>query len=237
MEKIPPEQVQQGIAYFKRFRNWIEDNCEILPCNAALHVKRARKTELEETIGKAFVDTILIASEPGNLLYSDDERLRALAKTEYNVDGVWTQALLMNCQNKNFLDKDRYHDMVIKLVKSHYYRTSINAHTLIEAAKQANWSPEEPYTNVLQTLDGTEESILIVATHFFYELSNQPIWYQPIYRDAFIQSIVQALTTGRNPGRIFDRLEGHLRRQFDVAPLATREILSFIDMWRQTHIT
>jgi len=54
-------------------------------------------------IGPLFVDTLLIASEPGNLLYSDDERLRSFAKTEFKVDGVWTQTVLMHCLNINLI--------------------------------------------------------------------------------------------------------------------------------------
>lgn len=239
MEEISAEQVQQKIAYLECLRKWVEDNCEVLPCHAALHIKRTRKKELEETIGKAFVDTILIASEPGRILYSDDERLRAFAKAEHNVDGVWTQVLLMNCVNNNLLEKKRYHEMVIKLVTSHYCYTTINAEILIEAAKQADWSPSERYTTVVEVLRGgsaDEKSALRVGTNFLYELSNQPIWYQPVHRDAFMQSVFQALTTGRNPGRTLDKLETQVRRQSAFSPSAAREILSLIDVWRQTHI-
>ena len=167
-----------------------------------MHIKRTRKKELEETIGKAFVDTILIASEPGRILYSDDERLRTLAKAEHNIDGVWTQVLLRNCVNNNLLEKERYCEIVIKLVCAHYYHTSINADILIEAAKQADWSPSEPYMTVVKVLRGgsaDEDSALSVGTNFLFELWKQDIWkQQPEHRDALIQSLFKTITTARN---------------------------------------
>ena len=90
---------------------------------------------------------------------------------------------------------------------------------------------------ILRGGSADEDSALNVGTNFFFELSEQPIWHQPISRNAFIQSVFQTLTTGRNPGRTLDKLKAHVKRRFEYLPFQEREIISLIDTWKQTQIT
>ena len=107
-----------------------------------------------------FLDTVLLASQPGYLLYSDDGRLRHYAKTSLNsdagtnfqIDGVWTQVLLEHCVKKNLLDRVDYDEMTIKLVCSRYYHTMFDADLLLEIAKRANWKLSEPYNSFVLAL-------------------------------------------------------------------------------------
>ncbi|MCC5669986.1 hypothetical protein LC653_40850 [Nostoc sp. CHAB 5784] len=115
IHETPPESVKSFADYLEKIIYWINANCEILPCNAALDIPRDERLELEELIGTSFSDTILIASDPGNLLYSDDWTLRQVAKAKFDIDGVWTQLVLMHCRNINILEKDNYNEMIIKL--------------------------------------------------------------------------------------------------------------------------
>lgn len=237
-QEISAEDVKRSIEYLESITHWIENNCEIIPCKAALDMKRDRKQQIDRMFGPSFIDTILIASETGNLLYSDDERLRSFAKTEFNVDGVWTQFLLMHCLNIKALERSKYNKMVIKLVSAHYRHTSIDADILIEAAEQAKWVPSQPYTTVLQILQGkssNESSALIVTTEFLYKL-----WVQPILanqRDYLLLSLLDFITTERNRGVILDKLIYHIKRRFVLLPFAEKQILLVINIWKKMHIS
>ena len=237
-QEISAEDVKRSIEYLESITHWIENNCEIIPCKVALDMKRDRKQQIDRMFGSSFIDTILIASETGNLLYSDDERLRSFAKTEFNVDGVWTQILLMHCLNIKALERNKYSKMVIKLVSAHYHHTSIDADILIEAAEQAKWEPSQPYTTVLQILQGkssNESSALIVTTEFLYKL-----WVQPILanqRDYLLLSLLDFITTERNRGVILDKLKYHIKRRFVLLPFAEKQILLVINIWKKMHIS
>ncbi|MGB7290549.1 MAG: tetratricopeptide repeat protein [Thermodesulfobacteriota bacterium] len=237
-KEISAGDVKRNIDYLESIMNWIESNCEVLPCKTALSIKRTWKQELDKTLGQSFIDTILIAGEAGNILYSDDERLRSFAKGELNIEGLWTQIILMDCLNKNIVEKAKYNEIVIKLACSHYYHTSIDADVLIEAARQAKWAPSEPYTTVLQILSGKksdELSALIVATDFLFELWRQPILAQQ--RDYLILSLLDVIVTGRNGRRILDGLILNIKKRFFVLPLAEKQVLLLIEIWKQVHVT
>ncbi len=237
-QEISSADILCSIEYLESILDWIKNNCDIIPCNTALNIRRDRKQYLDKMFGSSFVDTVLIASETGNILYSDDEQLRSFAKTEFNVDGVWTQIVLMYCLNINLLEKAKYTEGIVKLVCSHYYHTSIDADVLIEAARQSKWEPSQPYLTVLQVLNGEssdEVSALIVGTNFLYELWRQPILAHK--RDYLILKLLDALTAERNRKVILDKLASNVKKRFTLLPLTEREILSLIKIWEQMHIT
>lgn len=203
-------------------------------------MSRPRKEELEKLFGAPFVDTILVASEPGNLLYSDDMYLRQLAKTEFQVNGVWSQVVLMHCLRTQRLEKREYDRMTIKLACSHYYYTSIDAGALTEAARQAAWSPSEPYRTVLKILSGQstsdENSAAGVATEFLHELWEQrDVTRQQ--RGFLVSSLLDTITVGRNRRMALARLLGLVRKRFEVNPLAQAEIRGLASAWERVHVT
>lgn len=80
-QEVTPEQVAQQKAFFEQIIDWVRKNCRVLPCYGALDINSSERNQLNEYIGTAFVDTVLIAQEPGRILYSDDQWLRWYAYT------------------------------------------------------------------------------------------------------------------------------------------------------------
>lgn len=230
---IKPEDVKQHIEYLENFTKWIRENCEIQPCTAALQMNSLRKQELDNVFQPFFIDTLLIASQPGYLLFSDDERLRLYAKTsfkrdaetDFHIDGVWTQAVLVHCANNNFLSRDEYNKAVIKLICLNYYHIEFDANVLIEAAKQAEWKPSEPYINLVQTIR-SQPSALDIAVDFLFQLWNQTILPAQSMPLTLIFRLFQNLTFGQETGLVMQRLENRIRRKFILdTPFKRRALL------------
>lgn len=231
------EDVKHTVEYFEGMHKWTSENCDVVPIKRALDVPRERKDILSETLGKAFVDTLLIAMENDNLLFSDDERLRSFAKSEFNVDGVWTQIVLQFVMKNKGLSKTEYTEAILSLVCSHYYHTSIDADVLIEGANKSDWLPAYPYTEVLKSLHGgrsDDESTLKVTVLFMYELWKQPIL--PSRRDYLVYSLLDALAVGRNPGKTADKLAMMVRSRFLLVPLESQRLTNLIDLWKGMHL-
>jgi len=236
-QDISAEDIKRNLEYLEKVLNWININCEIIPCKAALTVRRDQRQQVEKMIGSSSIETALIASEPGTVLFTDDERLRSLAKREFNTDGVWTQVLLMKCLNEGTLDRGEYDDCVIQLANLHYRHTSIDAFVLVEAAKRSGWAPRPPYTTVLRVLGGQysdESSALIVGTKFLYELWKQPVLAQE--RDQTILALLSAITFKRKPRVTMRKLTRLLERKFYLIPLAFEQVISVMNAWERTHI-
>ena len=92
---LNPEDIRRNVEYLTSIIKWIWENCEVDPCTRALEMNQLRKQEFYDLFQPLFVDTILIASQPGYLLFSDDERLRSYAKTNFGIDAGTELSTLM----------------------------------------------------------------------------------------------------------------------------------------------
>ena len=241
---INPEEVRQSIEYLEDLLKWIKENCEVHPCTAALQVNQLRKQEFDNLFQPFFVDTLLIASQPGHLLLSDDEPLRSYAKTNfgieagisYHINDVWTQVVLEHCVHRGLLDKVEYHKMTIELVCLHYYHTVVDADVLIEAAKQSNWYPSEPYNILVQALGEQRASLssaLNVAVDFLFQLWLEPAL--PSQREYLTLCLLGGLTAGRRTPAVLNLLTDRICERFTLHPLAERHILLLIQAYAQIH--
>ena len=242
---ITPEEVQREIEHLKGLIKWIRENCEVHPVTAALQMNLLRKQKLDSVFQPSFIDTMLTASQPGHLLFSDDGPLRHYAKTnfssdartDFHIDGVWTQVVLEHCVNRNLLSGTDYNKMIIKLVCSNYYHTEFDAEVLMEAARQSDWKPSGPYDCLVQALGGQRVSLssaLNVATDFLFELWTQPI--VPSRSDYLTHALLDGLTFGRRPRSVLMELANRVLHRFEFHPLAEQEVLSLIQANALTRI-
>lgn len=241
---IDPEVVRRDIEHLEAILKWIRENCEVLPCTAALQINRCLKRKLDEEFQPFFTDTFLLASGPGYLLLSDDERLRSYAATNLNTDagtdfhieGVWTQVVLEHCVERGFLDKAEFNKMTLQLVCAHYYHTEFDAAVLIEAAKQSEWNLTEPYNSLVQALGGERMGLsqaLDIAVDFLFELWTAPVLHN---RSEFLTlGLLEGLTSGRETGRVLRLLADRIRKRCRFLPIAEGNILSLMQAYAQTH--
>ena len=240
---ITPADTRQSIGYLEGIMEWINENCDILPCNPALKMNRLRKQELDDKFQTVFIDSILIASEPGNLLLSDDELLRSYAKTNlgidagthFQVDSVWTQVLLKHCLDIGLLDKPEYDKMTIKLICSNYYHTFFDADLVIEAAKQSDWNASEPYSTVVRTL-GNQKTHLLSALHVSVDFLFK-LWIEAIpieKREHLTLQLLGGLTSGGRTTAVLNQLAGLIRERFTLLPFAETRVLSLMQAYAHT---
>ncbi len=213
---IDPEETKQGIEYLKKVVQWIRENCEVGQATVGLEMNQLHRRKLNDMLQPHFVDTVLLASQPGYLLFSDDGRLRHYAKTSLNsdagtnfqIDGVWTQVLLEYCVKQNRLDKTDYDEMTIKLVCSNYYHTVFDANLLLEIAKRADWKISEPYNSFVLALGRermNEQSALDVAVDFLFTLWEESISFRQ--KEFLTLGLLTGLTYGRNAHIVLSQLE------------------------------
>lgn len=225
---INPENAKHGIEYLKGIVEWIKENCEVEPCTPALEMNQLDKRELNDMLQPLFIDTLLIANQPDYLLLSDDAHLR--------FDGVWTQVVLGHCVNKGLLNKAGYDKMTIKLVCSHYYHTEFNSDVLIEAAKQSDWKPAEPYNSLVQVLGGQRSSLgsaLNVTADFLCELWEQPILHHQ--SEYLTQVLLKELTSNRKTREVLILLAEQIQKRFTLYLPVEERILEQIEVYAQKH--
>ena len=243
-EIINPEETKQGIEYLKNIIHWIRENCEGGQDPVMSQMNQLRRRELNDMLQQHFLDTVLLASQPEHLLFSDDGRLRHYAKTSLNsdagtnfqIEGVWTQVLLEHCVKKNLLDKTDYDEMTIKLVCSRYYHTVFDSDLLLEIAKRADWKISEPYNSFVLAL-GEERmnlhSALDVSVDFLFTLWEESISFRE--KEFLTLGLLTGLTYGRNAHTVLNRLEHLIENKHRLFLSVENSILRQIRNFQQIY--
>lgn len=239
-----PEKIRSGIEHLKDIIKWIRKNCEVQPVTATLQMNLLHKKELDSVFQQSFIDTMLIASQSDHLLFSDDGPLRDYAKTNFSsdagtdfcIDGVWTQAVLEQCISRNLLDRTEYNKMIIKLICLNYYHTEFDADVLMEAARQSDWKPTEPYNSLVRALGDQRvdlSSALDVAADFLFELWTQSFLFnQP---KSLTLCLFEGLTSARKSRIVLRQLANRIRGRSPLYSWAEERILSLIQEYIQIH--
>lgn len=234
---VSAEYIRQSVQALGDLITWVRHNCDILPVTESLRLERSYVRERGRLLGEENVDTVLIAKEPGRLLLSDDFVLRAIARTELEVKGVWTQAILLHAIQERGLSRSVYDSTTLSLIRLGYRLITVDAGILLHAAREANWLPEEPFESVVQRLKHDEcndVSAIGVAVNFLYELSQQPI--TTFRQDALLFRMLDVLMLGRRMPRTLKQLVEGVRQRLRLNPFAAADYLAVIQAWQSRRI-
>ena len=241
---INPKDIRHNVELLKNLIKWVRKNCEVTPCTTAPKMNQLRKKELDGMLQPLFMDTLLIASQPGYLLLSDDERLRTYAKfqlnndagTNFQIDGVWTQVVLEHCLNQNVLDKNEYNKMAIQLVCSNYYHTEFDTDMLMEALRQANWNLAEPYNSLVQVFGEQRMSLqkaLNMTVDFLFKIWEEQIPYNQL--KIVTLGLLAGLTSERDTHTVLRQLEYLIQNKRTLFFPVENRILRQIEVYEQIY--
>jgi tetratricopeptide (TPR) repeat protein len=232
-EEFSAEIMADRIVHFENLRKWVFNNCEIvaIPPEAVGNPEKRRETE--HMLGKSFSDTLIIASQKKHIFYTDDERLRSYAKSEYGIEGVWTQLIINELLKEKFLTDDECNLATVKMVNSNYYYTMINNRIVFRAGKEAKWDIANPmFVKMLDLLSEDNTDYLSggsVAVEFFYLL-----WADSSISDENKKKItsytISVLTRKReNKIEILANIKKLIEKFFITKPFVKEEIIAIIE--------
>ena len=231
-DEVTAEEVENNLVRLQDLLRWIETNCDVLPWPTSLNKRREERQELSEVLGEESLDTILVAAGEGRIIYSDDLRLRNVAKVEFGVEGVWTQMILVKSLDSGVLSRERYDQAVISLVCSGYEHTAVDGSVLLAAARRAQWRPNWPYEEVVEALSGPQcdpRSAVGVAIDFIHDLWNE--YVPPFSFDYLVLRLLDALAHQRSPQDVLRRVVAGIGRRFAVNPIGEREVMRLVNAW------
>lgn len=221
---------------FPRLLQWINDHGQVVPISAGTVEKHADKRDFAKALGACFWDSVLIATEPGRALLSDDLRLRGLAR-HLGVDGVASVHLMMAQRAAGRLESDVAATALVQLVTLNYRNVAVDPAMLEAAARLEEWRPIGAFKRVVETLRGPETRLasgVMVATEFF-----RLIWFGlvlPHQRDGLCLAVMDALAAGRDREATLALVRQAVASRFDLLPLAAKDFARVLNLWARMHL-
>lgn len=196
--------------------DWIVQECEVLPCNETANMLLQEKQDLNDLIGESFADSLLTAKEKKYLIYSEEWNVRALGHTEYEIDGIYTFALLAYLKSKKVIDQERYVELVVSLIALNYKSIPADSNVIVSAFERVKDINHPAFIRAITGLSSdmfTTDQRLKISIIVFYEIFNNVAFVDTYKADVniaakkLVTSILNILTQFFQPKQgIYEQL-------------------------------
>jgi hypothetical protein len=173
----------------------LQSVCRVRDGAVLASIDPERRERLVKFFGRHGAESIVIASMPGHVLWTDDMILADFAKTEFGVRRVWTEAALQARAQAGNLDPAELNTASTKLAGWGYSFTTPSIETLMRAGSVAVWNPDQfPLKQALDQV-ASESMNLSDAVRLAAELIVK------MYNDQYLRGQRRTVTS-----RLLDRL-------------------------------
>lgn len=227
---------QSRIAAFKQIIDLVQSVAKVVPCRELVGFDPEKRKTLDTAFGRYGAESIILASAPGHVLWTDDQRQASFATTEHGVRRVWTQVVLQFGAERGSLQPDVYVDASAKLLGLDYVFTSSNPQILMRAGQLALWNANYwPLRNALdqfrvEYIDTIGQ--LQLATLFLLQLYKEPL--SPEVRDEVLMRVLDNLAHRPEGLEGVKAIRQSLARIFGLNVVGLEQCAACIDRWLQS---
>jgi hypothetical protein len=206
---------------------FIEKRAEMLPVYSLLE----QDTRIVSGVGEGTLASMLLASEQKLPLYSDDLRVRELARWQYNVGGVYCWPILSSLMPS--LGKDALFDALWKLILHGYTFIYAMPELLLHGLKRNEMNVSSGIRFALFRILGGKDASLEWAGQRAAELLGQ-VWGERLLVQKWkkiLHAVLEAFLSERSGDIALRALGENLARVLQFEPLAQAQIRIDIDEW------
>lgn len=203
---------------------------------SCVELARLDSQQREATIkvfGQGGAESVILASRPGHLLWTDDHRLAGAARNDFGVMSAWTQCITHWSAIKGFVAAENFADISAKLIGYGYYFTSPSPASLVAAAKIADWNPTQwPLAAALEQL-GTKNidprAAAVLSVSFLERTYREAIFDER--RRMIVQQLLDKLAKRSEGIDIIKAIKKALSTVFGLNVVGAADAESTIEAW------
>jgi transcription elongation GreA/GreB family factor len=141
--EITEQEKQRRVKELRQLLETIKNRCEVRYCGQLAYLAPEKRMELIELFGQHGGESIVLASESGSALWTDDLTVAAYARELSGVPRIWTHLVLQYLRQQGSLDEAGYLSATARLAGWGYFFTSINAGAVVAAGRLGGWNPDK----------------------------------------------------------------------------------------------
>ena len=227
------EEKQKYINALRKLFDVLKSSAKTLPSRELLNMDPERRENLYKAFGQYGTESILLATAPGRVLWTDDHTLARFGAGEYGVRRIWTQVTLDTCAATGKITSSEYLDASAKLLGFEYSFTSSNPSVLMSAARLATWQPNtRPLREALDQFSAPlvdTNQLLRLAVLFGVQLYRESI--APDMRDAIFLQVLDNIYERTKSKSTIEALQKALPRVFGLNLIGLGQISDCVRRW------
>jgi tetratricopeptide (TPR) repeat protein len=220
----------------QNFLDRLKAAVEIVPVMELSALEPAKREPLEEVCGSYGAETMLLASHPDAVLWTDDLIQAELAKTEFGVKRAWTEIIAEQTMLAGQITDAVRQRIVASLIGMNYTSTYLDSAIMLKAVEMSDATPWRfPFRQFLQIFQkptGNLQTLLGIFVDFVIKLYRAD--YLPESRCRIVIALLDALW--RSVPLRLPLL--HIRRNsaqfFGLNPVGQNQFDKCFDQWYAT---
>jgi len=220
----------------QEFLDWAKDAIQIVPLMELATLDPDKRESLEKLFGQYGAESMMLASNPDFVLWTDDLIQAQIAANEFGAKRAWTQLLLeQTAQVGQITDAER-NRAVAALIGMEYTVTTFDSSILLSAVEMSDatpWRwPLKQFIQVFQKAQGDLQGLLGIFVEFLTKLYREP--YLPESRCKVVTAMLNALWRNVVLRLPLVRLRKASPQFFGLNPVGQTQFDQCFDQWYVT---
>jgi len=230
---MTPEAVRWQREHLESIIEKLKLHCTKAPCPELAGIPNEKREFLIKAVGEHGAQSIMLATAPDHVLWTDDFGMALLAAHEFGVRRVWTQVALQERADAGGLSAGFFTDATAKLLGWRYYFTSTGVQSLARAGEIADWNPDRwPFKGALDVFSDqaipTRDALSLAVSFIIHYAGEVTL---PQLREAVTARILDRLSGRREALAAVVALLRVLPRAFGLNVLRSAEIITVANAW------
>jgi tetratricopeptide (TPR) repeat protein len=234
------EEAEKQKVTFEEYMQCIEKNVSVTPVPQLATLTLERRDLLEKVLGRHGLESALLALSPGYIWWTDDFAAGEVAKSEFGVERVWTQAILEHAANLGLMDRGAVDEAYAKLVGFNYQSTHFTGAVMAAALRVSNGAvdrfPMRQIVRAFQSLPATNLNVAFrLLAEFILRMILEPLLPETkcIATKALLNTFPNDSST--NAHLALFRLQ--CARLMTLNPIAQADFIKCFDQWSRERAT
>ena len=207
--------------------------CTIVDGGAIATLTTSQREELIGHFGRHGAESIVLASMPGHVLWTDDRVVANVARTEFGVRRIWTQSAFMARVQAGSLPASELATAGTKLAGWGYTFTTPSLENLMRAGAVSQWDYEQFPLKQALDLFATDtvrmpDAVILAAELIVNLFADSNL---RLIRAAVIGRLLDRLAARRGGREAIDALSRSLPIRFGLDLIGARELADTIRGW------
>ena len=217
----------------KEFVELIERVTEVKSAPGLAAVEPTKRGAIEKFFGAYGAESIVLASDPDYVLWTDDLIEAQTAAQEFGSRRVWTQLVLEVLAEAGLITVDEYSEASARLVGMEFAATMFGGASVLAALRLTRWSlSESPAAEILKTFSAPTanlQRLLRIFIDFIIRLYREPV--SPEVRCSITQTFLDALSRRAEAIPLLREVRKVSSRLFGVNELGRIQFDACFDRW------
>jgi tetratricopeptide (TPR) repeat protein len=229
------EDNEQRIEKDKEFVQFLERVTEVRSAPGLAAIEPDKRESLEKFFGPYGAESIVLASDPDYVLWTDDLIQAQTAAQEFGSRRVWTQLVLGVLTDAGLLTSDEYSEASANLIGMEFVTTLFDSSSMLAAVRLAGWSVEKsPASQIVKIFSAPAadlQTLLRIFVEFTIRLYREPV--SPEIRCSVTQTFLDTLASRPEAMTLLQSLRKLSTRVFGVNEIGRVQFDACFDRWLQ----